>query len=287
MDWALRIKPEIVIVALGATTRYAARTSRPSARTSIRSSRASRRRARACSWRGWRCRPTTARATPRTSGACTPRWPASATRPSCPFFLDGVAGNPRLNQPDGIHPTAEGYRIVVDHLWPHLAPLLAQVGRASASSSRYPYAGPRNGPRTWQTAGNRCEPAVGRPNRVNRFRIVQSPFRRCLLTPVREYIWASSIVNAVVPTRGAHDDTDGEFSLDAKYTQERGSVCSSGIQALVRLLFDQHRADLRRGLGRRRSSRATEARRSAGLDQTLERQAASSCASTTWSSRRA
>ena len=38
-----------------------------------------------------------------------------------PFLLDGVAGNPRLNQPDGIHPTAEGYRIVVDHLWPHLA----------------------------------------------------------------------------------------------------------------------------------------------------------------------
>jgi acyl-CoA thioesterase I len=41
-----------------------------------------------------------------------------------PFLLDGVAGNLRLNQPDGIHPTAEGYRIVVDHLWPHLEPML-------------------------------------------------------------------------------------------------------------------------------------------------------------------
>jgi acyl-CoA thioesterase-1 len=41
-----------------------------------------------------------------------------------PFLLDGVAGNPRLNQPDGIHPTAEGYRIVVDHLWPHMEPML-------------------------------------------------------------------------------------------------------------------------------------------------------------------
>jgi acyl-CoA thioesterase-1 len=41
-----------------------------------------------------------------------------------PFLLDGVAGNPRLTQPDGIHPTAEGYRIVVDHLWPHLKPML-------------------------------------------------------------------------------------------------------------------------------------------------------------------
>ncbi len=43
-----------------------------------------------------------------------------------PFLLDGVAGNPRLNQGDGIHPTTEGYRIVVEHLWPHLAPLLAR-----------------------------------------------------------------------------------------------------------------------------------------------------------------
>lgn len=41
-----------------------------------------------------------------------------------PFLLDGVAGNPRFNQPDGIHPTAEGYRMVVDHLWPHVEPML-------------------------------------------------------------------------------------------------------------------------------------------------------------------
>jgi acyl-CoA thioesterase-1 len=41
-----------------------------------------------------------------------------------PFFLDGVGGNPRLNQLDGIHPTAEGYRVIVERLWPHLRPLL-------------------------------------------------------------------------------------------------------------------------------------------------------------------
>ena len=41
-----------------------------------------------------------------------------------PFFLEGVGGNPRLNQLDGIHPTAEGYRLIVDRLWPHLRPLL-------------------------------------------------------------------------------------------------------------------------------------------------------------------
>lgn len=41
-----------------------------------------------------------------------------------PFFLDGVGGVARLNQADGIHPTGEGYQAVVDHLWPHLRPLL-------------------------------------------------------------------------------------------------------------------------------------------------------------------
>ncbi len=34
-----------------------------------------------------------------------------------PFLLDGVAGNPDLNQRDGIHPTAEGQRIVADNVW--------------------------------------------------------------------------------------------------------------------------------------------------------------------------
>jgi acyl-CoA thioesterase I len=37
-----------------------------------------------------------------------------------PFLLEGVAGNPALNQPDGIHPTAEGARIIANHLYPTL-----------------------------------------------------------------------------------------------------------------------------------------------------------------------
>jgi acyl-CoA thioesterase-1 len=37
-----------------------------------------------------------------------------------PFFLTGVAANPDLNQADGIHPTAEGYRVIVDHIYPHV-----------------------------------------------------------------------------------------------------------------------------------------------------------------------
>jgi acyl-CoA thioesterase-1 len=35
-----------------------------------------------------------------------------------PLFLAGVAGEPHLNRGDGIHPTAEGYRIVVETVYP-------------------------------------------------------------------------------------------------------------------------------------------------------------------------
>lgn len=41
-----------------------------------------------------------------------------------PFFLDGVAGSSSLNQADGIHPTGEGYRLIVDKVFPVLEPLL-------------------------------------------------------------------------------------------------------------------------------------------------------------------
>ncbi|MEM9143302.1 MAG: arylesterase [Bacteroidota bacterium] len=37
--------------------------------------------------------------------------------PLIPFILEGVAGNPELNQKDGIHPTAEGHKIVASNVW--------------------------------------------------------------------------------------------------------------------------------------------------------------------------
>lgn len=41
-----------------------------------------------------------------------------------PFLLEGVAGDPDLNLPDGIHPTEEGHRMVAENVWPYLEPLL-------------------------------------------------------------------------------------------------------------------------------------------------------------------
>ena len=44
--------------------------------------------------------------------------------PLLPFLLEGVAGIPRLNQPDGLHPNLAGERIVADNLWRALKPIL-------------------------------------------------------------------------------------------------------------------------------------------------------------------
>jgi acyl-CoA thioesterase I len=45
-----------------------------------------------------------------------------------PFLLEGVGGVPELNQGDGIHPNAEGSRVVAENVWRVLAPVLRQVG---------------------------------------------------------------------------------------------------------------------------------------------------------------
>jgi acyl-CoA thioesterase I len=46
-----------------------------------------------------------------------------------PFFLDGVAGNPKLNQPDGLHPRAEGVEVIVERIVPSVEEILKQVRR--------------------------------------------------------------------------------------------------------------------------------------------------------------
>ncbi len=49
-----------------------------------------------------------------------------------PFFLEGVAMNPALNQPDGIHPTAEGVAVIVENILPKVRELVAQARERGA-----------------------------------------------------------------------------------------------------------------------------------------------------------
>lgn len=45
-----------------------------------------------------------------------------------PFLLEGVAGNPALNQADGIHPNERGAQIIAEQLYPRLRTMVDQIG---------------------------------------------------------------------------------------------------------------------------------------------------------------
>lgn len=56
--------------------------------------------------------------------ALFPAIAAERRLPLLPFLLDGVGGKAELNQADGIHPTAEGQRIVARTVYAFLKPLV-------------------------------------------------------------------------------------------------------------------------------------------------------------------
>ena len=47
--------------------------------------------------------------------------------PLYPFFLDGVAADARFNQPDGLHPTAEGVDVIVKNILPTVEAFLGAI----------------------------------------------------------------------------------------------------------------------------------------------------------------
>ena len=50
-----------------------------------------------------------------------------------PFFLDGVATDPTLNQGDGMHPNPAGVDVIVKRILPSVEELIARARRARAS----------------------------------------------------------------------------------------------------------------------------------------------------------
>lgn len=124
VDWVLRLRPDVVIVALGANDGLrglpvdALAANLEAIVTRVRAAGAR------VLLAGMRLPPNYGA---EYTGAFAAVFPAVARRtgvPLMPFLLEGVAGDARLNQPDGIHPTAEGQRIIADRLWPYLRPLL-------------------------------------------------------------------------------------------------------------------------------------------------------------------
>lgn len=50
-----------------------------------------------------------------------------------PFFLDGVAANPKLDQADGMHPNADGVDVIVARIMPKVEDLIARARAARGS----------------------------------------------------------------------------------------------------------------------------------------------------------
>ena len=53
-----------------------------------------------------------------------------------PYLLDGVAGDPSLNLPDGIHPNASGHRILAENVWRVLEPIARETAVEPSSHVR-------------------------------------------------------------------------------------------------------------------------------------------------------
>jgi len=126
VDWVLKSKPDVVIVALGANDGLRGLPVDALARNleAIVS------RVRATGARvllaGMRVPPNYGADYASAFAAVFPAVARRAGVPLAPFLLDGVAGDARLNQPDGIHPTAEGQRVIAERLWPYVRPLLTR-----------------------------------------------------------------------------------------------------------------------------------------------------------------
>jgi acyl-CoA thioesterase I len=124
VDWVLRAKPEIAIVALGANDGLRAQ-SPQAMRENLT---AIVKRLQAAGARvllvGMRLPPNYGADYTTEFQAVFPEVARSTGAAFMPFLLDGVAADTRLNQPDGIHPTAAGYQVIADRLWPYLRPLL-------------------------------------------------------------------------------------------------------------------------------------------------------------------
>jgi acyl-CoA thioesterase I len=127
IDWALKLGPEIVIVALGANDGL-----RGLPPTAMRDNLlAIVQRARNAGARvllaGMQLPPNYGTSYTRSFEKVFADVAQTARVPLIPFLLQGVGGEARLNLPDGIHPNAEGQRRIAEHVWPYLQPLLTKT----------------------------------------------------------------------------------------------------------------------------------------------------------------
>ena len=126
VDWVLRNRPEVAVVALGANDGLRG-LSTDLMRTNLLGIVE---RLRAAGTRvlvvGMEVPPNYGAAYARAFRGVFPEVARKTGSSLMPFLLDGVAADPRLNQADGIHPNPAGHRAIADRVWPHLTALLGR-----------------------------------------------------------------------------------------------------------------------------------------------------------------
>ena len=128
LDWVLKLKPEVVIVALGANDGLRGQSVVQLHDNLVAIIRKAQQAGARVLLAGMRMPPNYGAAYTREFAAVFPEVARRMSVPLVPFLLEGVAAEVRLNQGDGLHPNAEGQRLIAEHVWPHLRPLLVKRG---------------------------------------------------------------------------------------------------------------------------------------------------------------
>ena len=135
LDWVLKLKPEVVIVALGANDGLRGQSVVQLHDNLVAIVRKAQQAGARVLLAGMRMPPNYGAAYTREFAAVFPEVARRMNVPLVPFLLEGVAAEVRLNQGDGIHPNADGQRLIAEHVWPHLRPLLVKPAPSPARRS--------------------------------------------------------------------------------------------------------------------------------------------------------
>ncbi len=130
LDWALGDKPDAAIVALGANDMLRGLDPQKAAQNLDAILGKLKARNLPVLLAGMRAAPNLGRDYAQRFDAIYPELSRKYGAELYPFFLEGVAAQPKLNQPDGLHPTAEGIAEMVRRILPYVERLVAQARRA-------------------------------------------------------------------------------------------------------------------------------------------------------------
>ncbi len=134
LDWLMRQEPEILVVALGGNDGLRGLDPSASVRNLRQIVNQAREKGAQVLLAGMLIPPNYGPEYTQAFAELFPRLAQELQVPFIPFLLEGVAGDPELNQADGIHPTADGQKILAQTVLKHLIPMIDDLGSQGRDS---------------------------------------------------------------------------------------------------------------------------------------------------------